>query len=137
MLDLLISNSGRIPLLHKQDPPGGSTSGGLALRISLIFIRTRGFHKEQADQQCDDIEHDREVQHVLVADGIDHITVGILDKASRIAHDQGCDLVAGKTRKRPRRKGDTVNRADAAHAVMVGKQGSAHWRSRRRIRHLP
>lgn len=49
--------------------------------------------------------------------------MGILDKAARIAHDQGCDLVAGKTRKRPCGEGDTVDRADAAHAVVVGKQG--------------
>ncbi len=104
-------------------PPEAAPPGVLLCVYLLFFIRTRGFHKEQTDQQCDDIEHDREIQHVLVADRIDHITVGILDKASRIAHDQGCDLVAGKTRKRPRGKGDTVNRADAAHAVMVGKQG--------------
>ncbi len=91
--------------------------------MCLFFVCTCRLHKEQADDQRDNIEHNREIQHVLVSHRIDHVAVGILDKAARIAHNQGCDLVAGKTCKRPCGKGDTVDRADAAHTVMVGKQG--------------
>ena len=77
--------------------------------------------EDEAQNQRDDVHHQREVKHILITDRV-HLVAVDLDEFTGVVDDVGSHLVAGQTREGPGRKRDAMDRGDAAHSVMVGQK---------------
>ena len=89
--------------------------------IELFISLFGGAHQEQADQQRQDIQHDGDIQHILVSHRV-HLHAVMVGKLAGMVHDPGSQLIACQPGNGPCGKGEAVDGADIAHAVMVGEQ---------------
>lgn len=94
----------------------------MSIPLTLFLIRFGRVNQKDTDEQSHDIENNRQVKHILIAHRIDLVTVGIRDKVAGTVYNQIGNLVAGQSCKCPCGQGNSVDGADTAHAVVVGKQ---------------
>ena len=95
--------------------------------LCLLFsLGVGGLNKYNAEYKCQDVESSGHIEYVLVSCGIELnvSAVNVLgDELAGVVNDEGCKLVSRKSRECPSGKGDSVDRRDAAHSVVVGKEG--------------